>query len=78
MLLNSPNRPSKVCKFIFPNATPSRLLIKIDNNLTRRLSENAFVILFVIPAKAGIQLFQALIDSRLRGNDSLSYSRTAS
>jgi hypothetical protein len=24
---------------------------------------------FVIPAKVGIQLFQALIDSRLRGND---------
>ncbi len=24
---------------------------------------------FVIPAKAGIQSFQALIDSRLRGND---------
>ena len=26
--------------------------------------------LFVIPAKAGIQLFQALLDSRFRGSDS--------
>ena len=36
------------------------------NRLFMGLLKNA---LFVIPAKAGIQSFQALLDSRLRGND---------
>jgi len=30
--------------------------------------------MFVIPAKAGIQFFQAFLDPRLRGDDKLKYS----
>ena len=47
---------------------------KIDNIKKIRLDRHLtpltlWSICFVIPAKAGIQCFQAFLDSRLRGND---------
>ena len=44
--------------------TPIRM--KIDE-----LVKSLFYPVFVIPAKAGIQLNQAVLDSRLRGSDGL-------
>ena len=41
-------------------------LIKFDGFVKSPLGP-----LIVIPAKAGIQSFQAIMDSRLRGNDSI-------
>jgi hypothetical protein len=40
--------------------------------LFARCVKNLFYPLMVIPAKAGIQLSQAVLDSRLRGSDGIS------
>jgi len=50
-----------------PIFLPLIFSIGIDDELVK----SQFWPVFVIPAKAGIQLFKHVIDSRLRGNDRL-------
>jgi hypothetical protein len=49
---------------VFQKKPPKNRGIKIDD-----LVKSRFHAVFVIPAKAGIQLNQAGLDSRLRGSD---------
>jgi hypothetical protein len=36
---------------------------------SRQIEEDGRILIFVIPAKAGIQGFESFLDSRLRGSD---------